>query len=39
LDNVNGKIPFLIKESGFYSLEEKGHKNTLFGTLRYWVCS
>jgi ubiquinone/menaquinone biosynthesis C-methylase UbiE len=38
LDNTNGKMPFLIKESGFNHLEEKGHRNTFFGTLRYWVC-
>jgi len=37
VDNVNGQIPSLIKESGFMKIKSKGYMNTLFGTLRYWT--
>jgi ubiquinone/menaquinone biosynthesis C-methylase UbiE len=39
VDNVNGEIPSLLDKSGFMKIEEVGHRNTLFGTLRYWVCA
>jgi ubiquinone/menaquinone biosynthesis C-methylase UbiE len=35
--NKKGAIPNLIRESGFRSIEERGYRNTIFGTFRYWV--
>jgi ubiquinone/menaquinone biosynthesis C-methylase UbiE len=39
LDNVNGKLPSIIEDSGFKNVKPEGHRNTVFGTLRYWLCS
>lgn len=35
--NVNGEMTFLMRASGFSTIREEGFRNTIFGTLRYWL--
>ncbi|MFT7247930.1 MAG: ubiquinone/menaquinone biosynthesis C-methylase UbiE [Arcticibacterium sp.] len=35
-DNIQGQIPKLLKTSKFSFISELGHRNTFFGTLRFW---
>lgn len=35
--NKRGLIPNLMRKAGFSTIVEKGYRNTLFGTFRYWL--
>jgi SAM-dependent methyltransferase len=35
-DNVDGRIPSFMTESGFVSAEEVGHRNTVIGSIAYY---